>query len=164
MSVSEVTFVHVDDSNDDIFLTSRAISKSNFPSRLVSQPKPERILSTLGELTEGDIGLDEIIVLLDINMPRCDGYTALRNIRMNDEFRSAVVLMLSNSDKHDDMMSAYEAGCDGYLVKPFEIDEFMSVLSRVPFRATRLRHFDFGASPYPAGDNFQLSRVTKLRH
>jgi DNA-binding response OmpR family regulator len=72
------------------------------------------------------------IVLLDINMPRQDGFETLSKIRKDKTFRDIPVIMLSASDNEADMATAAKLGADGYLVKPFQSDVFFAALNHVP--------------------------------
>lgn len=71
------------------------------------------------------------LVILDINLPGCDGLTILREMRKRGDQRP--VLLLTARDKTADRVNGLDAGADDYLVKPFEMDELearVRVLSR----------------------------------
>ena len=80
------------------------------------------------------MGLDKskIIVLLDINMPRVNGFETLKKIRADAEFKDVPVIMLSASDDESDMFEAFDLGASGYVVKPFKADEFFAALTNLP--------------------------------
>ena len=59
------------------------------------------------------------IVLLDIMMPRVDGYQVCRFIREDNEFNHAKVVFLSAKSKEVDIEKGYEIGADLYIPKPF---------------------------------------------
>lgn len=59
------------------------------------------------------------IVLLDIMMPKVDGYQVCRFIRMDNEFNHAKVVFLSAKSKEADIEKGYEIGADLYIPKPF---------------------------------------------
>jgi CheY-like chemotaxis protein len=60
------------------------------------------------------------IVLLDIRMPKVDGIEALRRLKMDDEFKKLLIIMLTTSDDEREVVRCYELGCAGYVVKPVE--------------------------------------------
>jgi len=69
------------------------------------------------------------LVVLDIMMPKLDGYTAC------DVFRQVhpelPIVMLSAKDRTDDIKEAVDWGADYYLTKPFDPDELLSVVKRL---------------------------------
>jgi DNA-binding response OmpR family regulator len=82
----------------------------------------------------GKTGVDKskIMVLLDINMPRSNGFDTLKKVRADREFKDVPVIMLSASDDAADMFEAFDLGASGYIVKPFKADEFFAALTNLP--------------------------------
>jgi CheY-like chemotaxis protein len=130
-SFSEITLVMVDDNVDEIFLTRRQVRHEGIVNHFVSEKKPQRLLQTLSELKAMDVHGRNIMVLLDINMPRSNGFETLRTLRGSEEFKDVPVIMLSASDDEADMFEAFELGANGYIVKPFRADEFFAALSNI---------------------------------
>lgn len=63
------------------------------------------------------------LVILDVMMPKVDGFTVASRIRANGETKNTPILMLTALSMLDDKTKGFNAGVDDYLVKPFEIDE-----------------------------------------
>ena len=59
------------------------------------------------------------LVVLDIMMPKVDGYEVLRRIRADEEFRQLPVILLSAKGRPVDRETGLEIGADDYIVKPF---------------------------------------------
>ena len=57
------------------------------------------------------------LVLLDLNMPRLDGFGVLRKMRQEERTKFVPVVMLTSSNHPDDVHRAYELGASGYLDK-----------------------------------------------
>lgn len=57
------------------------------------------------------------LVLLDLNMPRMDGFEFLETVRADDSLRQAVIFVLTTSSRDADRTRAYEANIAGYMVK-----------------------------------------------
>lgn len=131
-SVSGTTLVMIDDNPDEIFLTRRLIRREGIINNFVSERKPERLLDTLTELTKSGIGKGKILILMDVTMPRTDGFETLQKLRADEQFKDVPVIMLSASDDEADMFEALDLGADGYVVKPFRADEFFAALTNVP--------------------------------
>ena len=105
----------VDDNADEIFLTRRQVRRDGIVNNFVSEKKPEHLLTTLTELHKMGLDKTKIIVLLDINMPRVNGFETLKKIRADVEFKDVPVIMLSASDDESDMFEAFDLGASGYV-------------------------------------------------
>jgi CheY-like chemotaxis protein len=68
------------------------------------------------------------LVLLDLNLPYWSGFEVLEWIRQQPELRRVPVVILSSSNRPDDIARAYDAGANGYLVKPKALAELISLL------------------------------------
>jgi two-component system response regulator len=129
---SEVTLVMVDDNADEIFLTRRLVRRDGIINNFVSEKKPERLFETLSDLRRVGVDTQKIILLLDINMPRVDGFETLKKVRASSAYKNIPVIMLSASDNEADMTESFALGANGYIVKPFRGDDFFAVLNSVP--------------------------------
>ena len=128
----ETTLIMVDDDLDEIFLTRRKVRLDGIVNRFVSEKKPERLFEAMDELVELGINKDSFLVLLDINMPRLNGFEMLMKIRAHPIYKELPVLMLSASDDPMDKEESSKLGCDGYIVKPFSTTEFLAALQNIP--------------------------------
>jgi len=66
------------------------------------------------------------ILLVDVNMPKIDGYSFLREIRRARELESVPALMITTEAGVGDMDRGFQAGCNMYLVKPVEPVELLT--------------------------------------
>lgn len=62
------------------------------------------------------------IILVDINMPEVDGYTLTRTIRSMPGLANVPIVALTANVLRGDREKSLEAGCDGYIQKPVDID------------------------------------------
>jgi two-component system, cell cycle response regulator DivK len=62
------------------------------------------------------------LILMDINMPDVDGYTLTAQIRAMSGFESVPIVALTANVMRGDRERSLEAGCDGYIQKPIDID------------------------------------------
>lgn len=129
--LTESTLIMVDDNVDEIFLTRRKVRSEGIINRFVSEKKPERLFDSMDELIEMGVDQESFVILLDINMPRVNGFDTLKMIRAHKKYKNTPVFMLSASKSEEDMIEAEELGCDGYIVKPFTSDEFFAELQNI---------------------------------
>jgi DNA-binding response OmpR family regulator len=71
------------------------------------------------------------LVILDIMMPRLDGYQACEQIKNNDSTRDVPVIFLSAKAQQSDIDKGKEFGVAAYLTKPFDPNELLSIVDRL---------------------------------
>ena len=84
------------------------------------------------------------LIIMDIMMPKLDGYSAVREIRKTKQIP---VIMLSARGEEYDKLFGFELGVDDYVTKPFSPKELLARIRAVMKRS---------AAPAPAGDNNML--------
>ena len=72
------------------------------------------------------------VILMDVQMPNMDGYTATQRIRDLDDSRAEIPIIAMTANVYDeDRRKAQEAGMDGFLAKPLDVDEMMRLLGKI---------------------------------
>ena len=71
------------------------------------------------------------LVLLDIMMPRMDGFTLLKIIKGNEKYKDLLVVLFSVKNFQFDIMKGKELGADGYLVKAISGKELISYVKNI---------------------------------
>ena len=72
------------------------------------------------------------VILMDVQMPNMDGYTATQRIRDLDDSRAESPIIAMTANAYDeDRRKAQEAGMDGFLAKPLDVDEMMRLLGKI---------------------------------
>lgn len=72
------------------------------------------------------------VLLLDVMMPKLNGYEVCRRLRANPETAGAYILIVTAKGQMLDEQQALAAGADGYVRKPFDDEEVLARLERVP--------------------------------
>jgi CheY-like chemotaxis protein len=65
------------------------------------------------------------LVLMDVSMPAMDGFAACRTLRAAAETMHIPILMVTTHSEMHNVLEGYEAGCNEYLTKPLERDEYL---------------------------------------
>jgi two-component system, OmpR family, response regulator AdeR len=97
----------------------------------------------VAEATDGVEALEEVrrarpsIVLLDVMMPRVDGWSVAEQLAADDETREIPVVFLSARAANEDRVRAQELGAVGYVVKPFDPVELAGTVRDVLERVAR---------------------------
>jgi two-component system response regulator len=64
-------------------------------------------------------------MLLDLKLPKVDGLEVLRRVRATEHTRLLPVVILTSSKEEQDLMAGYRLGCNSYVRKPVNFDEFV---------------------------------------
>lgn len=70
------------------------------------------------------------LILMDINMPEVDGYTLTAQIRAMPEMSNVPIIALTANVMKGDRERSLQAGCDGYIQKPIDIDTISAQIQR----------------------------------
>jgi CheY-like chemotaxis protein len=71
------------------------------------------------------------VVLLDINLPRLSGLDVLNRIRSDPRTRLVPVVILTSSDEERDRLRSYEGGCNSFVRKPLDFNEFAQTVAQL---------------------------------
>lgn len=99
-----------------------------------------RVLNDIVAVTDGEEALDylfrrgayadpaslprPILIILDLKLPRVDGFEVLRQIKEDPSLRLIPTVVLTTSDQGEDVRRAYKIGANSYVTKPIQIEEF----------------------------------------
>jgi CheY-like chemotaxis protein len=105
----------IDDSEADVYLFQEAFRGLQNVHELEIARDGEEALQHLHSRDAENL---PALILLDINLPKVDGFEILRAIRADSKMRSVPVIVLSSSSDQRQVRQAYELGANAYLVKP----------------------------------------------
>jgi CheY-like chemotaxis protein len=119
-----------EDREDDILLLRKAFAKANLlnPVHLV-RDGAEVIAYLTGEgkyANRIEFPLPDLL-LLDLQMPKMNGFEVLTWIRQQPNLRALRVVVLTSSDRIQDVNLAYQLGANSFVVKPMDFDQFVEV-------------------------------------
>ena len=121
----------VEDDAGDELLTRKAIEATGLSVDLHTLHDGESALQFLRR-GEGDhIFPRPDLIFLDLNLPRRDGHSLLKDLKRDRSLMDIPVVVLTNRLSRTDMMACYRAGASGYLCKSFDFDIFKSNIQRL---------------------------------
>lgn len=126
--MAEKFILLVEDNPDDEALTLRALKKNKVANGVVvARDGAEAVDFLFGTGTHAGRNVAELpqIVLLDLKLPKLDGFEVLRRIRAEDRTRLLPVVILTSSKEERDVVQSYRDGCNSYVRKPVNFDEFI---------------------------------------
>jgi two-component system response regulator len=120
----------VEDNDDDIELTRRALAKNKLENELVVARDGVEALDLLfAEGAHAGRSAEALpeVVLLDLKIPKLDGLEVLRRIRQDARTRLLPVVVMTSSAEERDLVESYELGANSYVQKPVNFDDFVEV-------------------------------------
>ncbi len=116
-----IVILMADDDEDDQALCREALEESRLINVLKQVDDGVELLAYLrreGDYADPEASPRPDLILLDLNMPRMDGRSALKEIKADARLRSIPVVILTTSKAEEDMLKGYELGAASYIAKP----------------------------------------------
>ena len=127
------TILIVEDNPDDELLIMRTLKKINVVNRVEIVRDGAEALDYVfktGKYANRN-SRDPAVILLDIKLPKVSGLEVLERVRADGRTRRLPVVMLTSSDEQEDMVKSYDLGCNSYVRKPVEFDQFTEAVSKL---------------------------------
>jgi two-component system, response regulator len=124
----------VEDNPDDEALTLRALKKNNISNEVVVAHDGSEALDYLfgeGMYAGRDTQIVPQVVLLDLKLPKVDGFDVLRKMRADDRTKRLPVVILTSSNEEQDRISGYDLGANSYVRKPVEFGSFLDAVKQL---------------------------------
>lgn len=159
MKIEDPIVLLVDDSENDALLMRTVFSRAGFLQPLqFAHDGDEAIAYLRGDGVFGDRLRHPLptTVLLDLNMPRRNGFEVLEWIRRQPDLKRLRVYILSASSRPEDIERAYDLGANSYLVKPGNLDGLMH-MAKTLAAWLKLSHFApaLGSSAHRGSNTFK---------
>jgi two-component system cell cycle response regulator DivK len=123
------TILYVEDNPDNRNLIRRVLNADGY-----SVVEAINAAQAIEKLEDNRIDL----ILMDINMPDMDGYTLTSKIKSIQKFSKIPIVAVTANVMRGDREKSLEAGCDGYIQKPIDIDTLSQQIERFIIRSTNV--------------------------
>ena len=127
MTINGNTILYVEDNPDNRNLIRRVLNAEGY---------------MVVEASNADLAFNKLesepidLILMDINMPDMDGYTLTAKIKKMDKYKNIPIVAVTANVMRGDREKSLEAGCDGYIQKPIDIDTLAQQIERFITRRT----------------------------
>lgn len=116
----------IEDNMIEVMKLNRSISKLEMNHTIIEANNGEdalKLLSNKDNLPD--------IILLDLNMPKINGIEFLSILKKDDTLKYIPTIILTTSDHQTDLISCYEIGIAGYVLKPLKYEEYVSKIETI---------------------------------
>lgn len=124
----------VEDNADDELLTLRALKKNNIRNEVVVARDGSEALEYLfgsGIHAGRDLKVMPQIILLDLKLPKVDGFEVLKQIRSSELTKLLPVVILTTSNEDQDRVRGYGLGANSFVRKPVEFEKFIDAVRQL---------------------------------
>ncbi|MEW6245989.1 MAG: response regulator [Nitrospirota bacterium] len=130
MKDQPVEILLVEDNEDDIVLTREAFTEAKLVNVINTVRDGEEALAYLRREGRYKVARAPGLILLDINMPKKNGFEVLEAMKADPSLRSLPVVMLTTSEREEDVVRSYADGACSYIRKPVDLDQFVGVVKQ----------------------------------
>jgi CheY-like chemotaxis protein len=130
-NATSITILMADDDADDRQLTREALEDARLINDIRFVENGEELMEYLrrqGKYAAPAEAPRPGIILLDLNMPRKDGRTVLKELKQDADFRTIPVVVLTTSKSDEDVYRSYDLGVNSYIVKPVTFEALVDTL------------------------------------
>jgi CheY-like chemotaxis protein len=117
-----VKILLVEDDNLDQMEVQRTLEKKGILHKLKIAKNGEEALELLNDKSPAIYAGKPDIILVDLNMPKMNGFEFLAKLKNNDDLKEIKVFILSTSDEREDKVAAANYGISGFITKPLKLE------------------------------------------
>jgi len=117
-----INILLVEDDKLDVIDIKRSLDKLNIFYKLTNAKNGEEAITLLNEQINPDHGPLPDVMLIDINMPKVNGFEVLEYMCDREEFRKIKRFILTTSGDRTDKATADKLGVSGYIIKPLKLN------------------------------------------
>jgi len=124
----------VEDNADDELLTLRALKKNNIRNEVIVARDGSEALDYLfgtGVHSGRDLSVMPQVILLDLKLPKVDGFEVLDRVRASELTKLLPVVILTTSNEDQDRIRGYGLGANSFVRKPVEFEKFIDAVRQL---------------------------------
>lgn len=124
----------VEDNPDHVLIITRALKANNIVNEVRVAEDGQEAMDYLyhqGNYADAVSAPRPGLILLDIKLPKLDGFEVLHRIKQDQSLKSIPVIMLTSSEQEVDIAKSYMGGANSYVSKPIQFAEFLEKVSKL---------------------------------
>jgi CheY-like chemotaxis protein len=130
MNTKPARIVVVEDNEPDLILIREALRMTGMKCEIIHFKDGVEALAGLEQFGKRGEPVPDLI-FLDLNIPKISGLEVLANARSNTLLQNVPIVILTSSQSHDDRSQSIVLGATSYVTKPFELNEFLTVVGGI---------------------------------
>jgi CheY-like chemotaxis protein len=131
--IQDVTILLVEDDPGHTRLIEKNLRRANIKNEIAFATNGQEALDYL--FCEGayvnNKHASHMLVMLDLNMPVLDGYQVLERMKKDERTKRIPVVILTTTDDPREVKRCYELGCNVYITKPVDYDQFCEAIRKL---------------------------------
>jgi CheY-like chemotaxis protein len=134
LSNKTVLILLIEDNPDDEELTLLAFEQSDINCEVVVARDGVEALDYLfgtGKFAGRNLEVMPALVLLDLQLPRINGLEVLQRLRSDNRTKLLPVVILTTSNEQQDLFNSYQLGCNSYIRKPVDFEQFQIAVQQL---------------------------------
>jgi CheY-like chemotaxis protein len=141
MTGPDAIIVLVEDDPGHACLIEKNLRRSNIANEIVKFADGQQTLDYLlaGGPGAGLTSPHRFVVVLDLNMPGLNGYQVLERLKGDARTRTIPVVVLTTTDEGAEIRRCYDLGCNAYITKPLDYEQFAEAIHRLGLFLTLVR-------------------------
>jgi two-component system, chemotaxis family, response regulator Rcp1 len=129
--VEPIQVLMVEDNPGDVRLTQEALKDNKVHILLHVARDGVEAMSFLCRTGKYTAAPRPDIILLDLNLPRKDGRTVLKEIKEHEDLRRIPVVILTTSNDEHDILRSYDLHANCYITKPLDLRQFTTIVKSI---------------------------------
>lgn len=121
----------VEDNPGDVRLTREAFHDAKVRNNIVVVGDGLEAMAYLKQENEYANAVRPDLILLDLNLPRMNGFEVLDAIKVDESLRRIPVVVLTTSQAEQDIIRSYNLYANAYVTKPFDLEQFVVAIRAI---------------------------------
>ncbi len=126
-----VEILLVEDSRGDVRLIQEALQEAKVRNRMTVVGDGEEAMACLRKQGRYSRASNPGLILLDLNLPKKNGFEVLQEIKKDEFLKRIPVVILTTSQAEQDIIKSYDLYANAYITKPVDLDQFLAVVKAV---------------------------------
>jgi len=129
---NEITIVLADDDEGHASLVRKNLKRAGIINKIIRFKDGQETLDFF--YGKGDIKFEKgksFLLILDIKMPKLNGFDVLQKLKSDKNFKKMPIIMLTTTDNPDEIEKCHLMGCSNYITKPVEYHKFTEIIKQL---------------------------------